>query len=121
MSINILCVGDVVGRPGRSILADRLEEIVAAHEVELVVCNAENAAGGSGLTPQMFKKLRSQGVDVVTMGDHVFRRREIIRLLEQSDRIVRPANLMPTAAGRGWTVVDERHLLRYRFYDHHIY
>jgi len=108
MSINILCLGDVVGRPGRMVLADHLEKLIAEREVELVVCNAENAAGGSGLTPQIFKKLLRYGVDVVTLGDHAFRKREVVALLEQSDRIVRPANLLKPAAGKRWTVVETK-------------
>jgi metallophosphoesterase (TIGR00282 family) len=108
MSINILCVGDVVGRPGRMVLADHLEQLIQRHQVECVVCNAENAAGGSGLTPQIVKKLFRYGVDVITLGDHTYRKREIIPTLEQSDRIVCPANLLPAAVGRRWTVVETK-------------
>lgn len=112
MPINILCVGDVVGRPGRGVLADHLDQYVREHEVELVVCNAENAAGGSGLTPQIFKKLVSYGVDVVTLGDHVYRKREIVSVMQNSDRIVRPANLSKSAAGRRWTAVTTKSGMR---------
>ncbi|MCE5326163.1 MAG: YmdB family metallophosphoesterase [Planctomycetaceae bacterium] len=105
MPVNVLCIGDVVGRPGRMVLADQLGAFIKERSVDLVVCNAENAAGGSGLTPQIFEKLQRYGVDAVTMGDHVYRRKEIIPLLEKSDRIVRPANLSVQAAGRRWTVV----------------
>jgi metallophosphoesterase (TIGR00282 family) len=108
VTINILCLGDVVGRPGRAVLADHLSQFVEQRQVELVVCNAENAAGGSGLTPQIFKKLQRYGVDAVTLGDHAFRKREVIQVLEQSDRIVRPANFLPPAAGRCWTVVPTK-------------
>jgi len=108
MSINILCIGDVVGRPGRSMLADHLGNLIVNHEVDLVVCNAENAAGGSGLTPQIFSKLQHYGVDVVTLGDHVFRKNDIIPTLKTSERIVRPANLSARAAGRSWTVVPTK-------------
>ena len=106
--INILCIGDVVGKPGRRVLADRLGGLIAQHQVELVVCNAENAAGGSGLTPQIFAKLLNCGVDVVTLGDHVYRKREIIATLETSDRIVRPGNLAAAAAGKRWTIVPTK-------------
>jgi len=105
MSINILCVGDVVGRAGRGVLADHLPNLITDREIDLVVCNAENAAGGSGLTPQIFKKLIRYGVDVVTLGDHVYRKREIVSVLETSGQIVRPANLPRPAAGKRWTVV----------------
>ena len=108
MAINILCIGDVVGRPGRGVLADHLSELIAERRIDLAVCNAENAAGGSGITPQIFRKLVRYGVDVVTLGDHVFRKREIIPLLETSERIVRPANLAGPAAGRGFTVVPTK-------------
>ena len=97
MSINILCIGDVVGRPGRSVLAEHLRNYIREQNIDLVICNAENAAGGSGITPQIFHKLLSYGVDVVTLGDHVYRRREIVPILQSSDRIVRPANLSPAA------------------------
>jgi len=108
MSVNILCIGDVVGRPGRKVLADVLDGFISRRGVDLVVCNAENAAGGSGLTPQIFEKLLNYGVDVVTLGDHVYRKKEIIPVLERSDRVVRPANLSPSAAGKRWTVVPTK-------------
>ncbi len=94
------------------VLADKLPGFIEEHEVDLVVVNAENAAGGSGITPQIVKKLHRYGVDAITLGDHVFRKREIIQVLEQSDRIVRPMNLLQPAAGKRWTVVptkDNRH------------
>ncbi len=108
MAINILCVGDVVGHPGRGMLADHLPRLIQDHQLELVVCNAENAAGGSGITPHIFRKLLHYGVDVVTLGDHVFRKLDIVSAMRDSDRIVRPANLSPRAAGRGWTVVPTK-------------
>ncbi len=108
MAINILCIGDLVGRPGRMVLADHLQRLIDEHQIEFVVCNAENAAGGSGLTPQIFEKLRRYGVDAVTLGDHTFRKRDVIQVLEKSDRIVRPANLLDAAVGRRWTVLPTR-------------
>jgi len=108
MSINILCIGDVVGRAGRGVLSDHLRTIIEERAVDLVVCNAENSAGGSGLTPQIFTKLLRYGVDVVTLGDHVFRKKEIVPTLESSDRVVRPANLAAAAAGKRWTVVPTK-------------
>lgn len=108
MSINILCIGDVVGKPGRGMLADHLPAVVRERQIELVVCNAENAAGGSGITAKIFEKLRRYGVDVVTLGDHVFRRKEIVSTMQKSAQIVRPANLSTLAAGQGWTVVPSK-------------
>lgn len=108
MSINILCIGDVVGKPGRSVLAEHLGNLIKQRQIELVVCNAENAAGGSGITAAIFQKLQRYGVDVVTLGDHVYRKREIIQTLESSDRIVRPANISQQAAGKRWIVVPTK-------------
>jgi len=108
MSINILCIGDVVGKPGRSVLADHLSDLITKRQIDFVVCNAENAAGGSGLTPQIFKKLCHYGVDVVTLGDHTYKKLQIVTEMRSSDRIVRPANMPPEAAGKGWTVVSTK-------------
>ncbi len=108
MAVNIFCIGDVVGKPGRGILADHLHEYIREHDIDLVVCNAENAAGGSGLTPQIFNKLLHYGVDVVTLGDHALRRKEVFAPLTESDRLIRPANLSGGAVGRGWTVVETK-------------
>jgi hypothetical protein len=107
-AVKILCIGDVVGKPGVSIIADRLKQYIRDQQIDFVVCNAENAYNGSGITPPIFDKLRKAGVDVVTLGDHVYRRREVISSLETSDRIVRPANLAKTAPGRRWTVVPDK-------------
>lgn len=105
MPISILALGDIVGRPGRMVVHQRLPEIVRTRKVDLVIANGENIAGGTGITPNLFHKLRSYGVDVVTLGDHVFKRQEIAQTLTGSERIIRPANLSMQAAGRGFTVV----------------
>lgn len=101
MKLNILCIGDIVGRPGRRILAEKLKALIEERSIDCVIANAENAAGGSGLTPQIYDKLLRYGVNIVTLGDHAFRKRDIIETLEQSDNIARPANLSEHAAGKG--------------------
>jgi metallophosphoesterase (TIGR00282 family) len=101
MRLNLLCIGDIVGRPGRRILADKLKSVVEEHSIDCVIANAENAAGGSGLTPQIYDKLLRYGVNLITLGDHAFRKRDIIETLERADNIVRPANLSEYAAGKG--------------------
>lgn len=104
-SVRILCLGDIVGRPGRQVVHQKLPGLVREKRVDLVVANAENIAGGSGITTNLFNKLRAYGVDVVTLGDHLYRRADIISTMQNSERIVRPANLAKGAAGRGYTVV----------------
>jgi len=101
MKLNILCIGDIVGRPGRRIIADKLGLIVKEHSIDCVIANAENAAGGSGLTPQIYEKLMRYGVDLISLGDHAFRKRDIVETLERNGNITRPANFSEHAAGRG--------------------
>jgi metallophosphoesterase (TIGR00282 family) len=105
MAFRILALGDIVGRPGRQVICQKLPAVVRQHQVDLVIANGENIAGGSGITANLFNKLRSYGVDVVTLGDHVYKRLDIVQTLQNSERIVRPANLASTAAGRQFTVV----------------
>ncbi|HTW93699.1 MAG TPA: TIGR00282 family metallophosphoesterase [Tepidisphaeraceae bacterium] len=105
MPIRILCLGDIVGRPGRQIVHQKLPGLVRERQVDLVVANAENIAGGSGITLNLFHKLRSYGVDVITLGDHAYRKADIIPAMAGTERLVRPANLAITAAGRPFTVV----------------
>lgn len=103
--IRILCLGDIVGRPGRQVVHQKLPGLVRERKVDLVVANAENIAGGSGITANLFHKIRSYGIDVVTLGDHVYKKADILPTLQSSERIVRAANLAPSAAGRTFTVV----------------
>jgi 2',3'-cyclic-nucleotide 2'-phosphodiesterase len=105
MSLRILCLGDIVGRPGRQVVNQKLPGLVRQHNVDLVIANAENIAGGSGITQNLFNKLRSYGVDVVTLGDHAFKKIDIVPTLVASERILRPANLSAAAAGRTHTIV----------------
>src|SRR5437773_9223988 len=105
MPLRILCLGDIVGRPGRQIIHQKLPQIVRERDVHLVIANAENIAGGSGITANLFNKIRSYGIDVVTLGDHIYKKVDIVPTLQTSERIVRPANLSAQAAGRPFTVV----------------
>jgi len=105
MPLRILALGDIVGRPGRQVVHQQLPGIVREKQIDFVIANGENIAGGSGITQNLFHKLRSYGVDVITLGDHIYKKVDIIPTLDSSERIVRPANLSPQAAGRTFTVV----------------
>ena len=98
--MRLLLIGDIVGRPGREIVVRSVPGLKIEEEIDLVVANAENAAGGSGLTAAIYRDLTSAGVDCITMGDHIYRRREILSVLKREQRIVRPANYPDSAPGR---------------------
>jgi metallophosphoesterase (TIGR00282 family) len=101
MQVEILLIGDVVGKPGRDILARKLPEYIAAEHIDFVIANGENAAQGSGITPSLFKEIIQAGVDVVTLGDHAWRRKEALPVLEKDGRLLRPLNYPPECVGRG--------------------
>ncbi len=102
--MKILFVGDIVGRPGRQMLARHLGSLVDRHLVDLVVANGENAAAGFGLTSDVLRELLDLGIDVLTTGNHVWDKKEILPLLEQEARLLRPANYPPGLPGCGWGV-----------------
>ncbi len=106
--MRILFIGDIVGKPGRDIVCRAVKGLVESHNLDLVIANAENAAGGSGLTPAIYRELVRAGVDAITLGDHVYRRKEIYSVLENEPNIVKPANLPPESVGREWAVVEAR-------------
>ncbi len=108
LPLKILCIGDIVGKPGRQVVAELLPSLIEREQIDLVVANAENAAGGSGLTPPLFEKILRTGVDICTLGDHTYRKREIMPILESSDRLIRPGNYPARATGKGWTVIQSR-------------
>ena len=108
MQLKLLCVGDLVGTPGRRALRQGLEVLVDKHQIDCVIVNAENAAGGSGLTPTIYEKILNYGTDLVTLGVHIYRRREIIPVLETHDRVVRPANLPTSAPGKTYAIHETR-------------
>ena len=104
--IRVLGVGDVVGRPGRRVLRHFLPTLRQERDVDFIVVNGENAASGSGITPKIYAELRDMGADVITMGDHAYRRRDALPLYEQEDHLLRPANWPSGAPGRGAGVFE---------------
>lgn len=104
--IRILVVGDVVSKEGCAFLRSRLPEIKAKHQIGVVIANGENSAVGNGILPSSAEYLFSSGVDIITTGNHVFKRREIYSYLEETPYIIRPANYTEDAPGVGVTVYD---------------
>src|SRR5438309_2432692 len=100
-SMNILFLGDLIGKPGRDVVAQRLASLRAALKLDLVIANGENAAGGFGITRVIAEELFAAGVDVITTGNHWADQKEILGLIETEDRILRPANYPKGTPGRG--------------------
>ena len=99
--MRILFVGDVVGRSGRAVLLAELPKLRSALALDAVIVNAENAAGGYGLTAAIAGEFLEAGADLLTMGNHVWDQRELIAHIDREPRIVRPLNLAPGTPGRG--------------------
>jgi metallophosphoesterase (TIGR00282 family) len=98
--MKILFIGDIVGAPGVNILRRALPGLIQREQLDCVIANAENAAGGSGLTTRLYRRLREAGVDLFTLGDHIYKKLEIVETLEKDERTCKPANYPPEAAGR---------------------
>jgi len=99
--LRIFFVGDVVGRPGRRAIEERLPGLREELAADLVVLNGENVADGVGITPKLAGRLLEAGADLITLGNHTWRRIEIAEYLRDADRVLRPANLSAEAPGRG--------------------
>ena len=106
--MRLALIGDIVGKPGRRIVIAAVPVLIARHGVELVVANGENCADGSGITPSICKDLWRAGVDCITLGDHIYRRREIYETLDGPANILKPANYPGDAPGRTFAVVTAR-------------
>ena len=104
--MRILFIGDIVGKPGREIIRNGLHDFRRKENVDVVIANGENTAGGSGLTPKIAEELFDDGIDILTSGDHIWKKKEIYDFLDTTDRLIRPANYPRGAPGRGSTAVD---------------
>jgi 2',3'-cyclic-nucleotide 2'-phosphodiesterase len=102
----ILFVGDLVGGLGRRTFLGLLPELRERHRPQFVVVNAENVAGGLGITPKIADELFGAGVDAITLGNHAYHRKEIYPYLDEHERIVRPANYLRSQPGHGWCIVE---------------
>jgi hypothetical protein len=100
-------LGDIFGAPGRQVVQQQLPALRAAHHPDIVIANAENARSGSGLSPDLYEKIRSYGIDAITLGDHAYREPRIVSVLENpNEPIARPANLSARAVGRAYTRIE---------------
>ena len=107
MDFKVLAVGDVVGNPGMERVRRNLRQLKRKHKADFVVVNGENASV-VGITPGQAEDILDAGADVITLGNHSFAKREITDYLDESNRIIRPANYAPQVPGKGWTVLESR-------------
>ena len=106
--MRLLFLGDVVGRPGRAVVGDRLPALRERWRLDCVVTNGENAAAGFGITETICDELLQAGADAVTLGNHSFDQRDALVFIERQPKLIRPANYPPGTPGRGSTIVETR-------------
>jgi metallophosphoesterase (TIGR00282 family) len=106
--LKLLFIGDIVGRPGRQIVADRLPRLRHEHGIDFVIANAENAAAGAGITGAIAKSIIESGVDAITLGDHVWDQRGWENEITQTDKVCRPANLPRACPGWDHLIIEAR-------------
>jgi 2',3'-cyclic-nucleotide 2'-phosphodiesterase len=99
--MKVLFIGDIVGSPGRKIVHERLADILAQRQIDLCIINCENAASGFGVTPRIAEELFAAGADVLTSGNHIWKRKEIIEYFPGQPRLLRPANFPNGSPGGG--------------------
>ena len=107
MEFKVLAIGDVVGNPGMERVRRKLRQLKRKTEADFVIVNGENASV-VGITPDQAEDILDAGADVITLGNHSFGKREIVDYLEDTSRVLRPANLAPQAPGRGWDVYETK-------------
>jgi 2',3'-cyclic-nucleotide 2'-phosphodiesterase len=102
--MRVLILGDVMGRPARRAVRDLVPSLIESEEIDLVVANAENSAGGMGVDLKSAKELLSAGVQILTSGNHIWKKKEIYPFLDEQESLIRPANYPAGAPGKGWCV-----------------
>lgn len=100
--MNILFIGDIFGNPGRKAIRIFLKNLKEEHQIDVTIANAENAAGGRGLTQEIANELFSEGIDFLTMGNHVWDQRSLMNFIDEEPRLIRPANYPIGAPGKGY-------------------
>ena len=104
--MRVLIIGDVVAKPGRMAVLERIQDLREQNEIDLAIMNAENLAGGFSVTPSLCEQLFASGIDVMTSGNHIFDKKEAIPYIQTQPRLLRPANYPPNTPGSGlWTGV----------------
>ena len=99
--VKLLFIGDIVGEPGRRAVKTLVPALRQDHRLDFIIANGENSAGGNGITPRIADEIYASGVDVITSGDHLWDQKEVVHLLANESRFLRPLNYPPETPGRG--------------------
>jgi metallophosphoesterase (TIGR00282 family) len=104
--MKVLCIGDVMGEPGRRAAARVVPRLIAQHQIDAVIANGENVAGGFGITPELAEELFETGISVITTGNHAWDKKETVGYFSREPRLLRPANYPPGVPGNGSAVIE---------------
>lgn len=107
--MNVLFIGDIFARPGRTLVKNCLPEIKEQYQIEFCIANGENAAGGKGITQKVANELYSAGIDVITLGNHTWDNKDVFTFIDDDANLIRPLNFNPTLPGKGYTTLSIRH------------
>ncbi len=105
--MNILFMGDIMGKTGRKIIKERLPELIEDNKVDFVIANGENSAGGLGITKKVYDELISYGIDIITLGNHAWSKKEVIDFIDEADSLIRPANYPTGAPGKPYIIFNK--------------
>jgi len=106
--LKVLFLGDIFGKPGREVVKNKLKSIIDENDIDFTIANGENSAGGIGITPVICKTLLESGIDVITSGNHIYKKKEIYDYIEKEPRLLKPANFPPGTPGKGYHVMTDR-------------
>ena len=106
--MNFLFLGDIVGRAGRNIVIEKLKDLIDQHEIDFVIANGENSAGGYGITEEICNNLFDAGVDVITSGNHIWDQKETMNYIIKENRLLRPMNFQEGTPGRGFEIFEKK-------------
>lgn len=106
--MNILFIGDVVGRPGRLIFKESIQSLIKDNEIDVIIVNGENSAHGKGITSKIYQEFVKCGVDCITLGNHSFAKREILEAIDSCDRLIRPKNFEPENIGKSTKIIQTK-------------
>ena len=105
--LRVLAIGDIVGRSGRKVLAEKINALKKTHAVDIIIANGENSAGGMAITPDTVKEIFRAGVNVITTGNHIWNNSEINKVIDEEPFLLRPANYPEGVRGKGYCIISE--------------